>query len=81
MIAVEVLYCGEPALEVGVTVSTNTGHVAEQGFDMAKFAFGHPERLADFGWRSVHEMTEKGKAITAAHYGRTTGVTGIPQGQ
>jgi len=52
------------------TVSTNTGHVAEQGFDMAKFAFGHPERLADFGWRSVHEMTEKGKAITAAHYGR-----------
>ena len=52
------------------TVSTNTGHVAELGFDMAKFAFGHPERLADFGWRSVHEMTEKGKAITAAHYGR-----------
>jgi feruloyl esterase len=52
------------------TVSTNTGHVAEPGIDMAKFAFGHPERLADFGWRSVHEMTEKGKAITAAHYGR-----------
>ena len=52
------------------TVSTNTGHVAEPGFDMAKFAFGHPERLADFGWRSVHEMTVKGKAITAAHYGR-----------
>jgi feruloyl esterase len=29
------------------TVSTNTGHVAEPGLDMAKFAFGHPERLAD----------------------------------
>jgi hypothetical protein len=52
------------------SVSTNTGHVQEPGFDAAKFAFGHPERLADFGWRSVHEMTEKGKAITAAHYGR-----------
>ncbi len=52
------------------TVSTNTGHVAEPDLDMAKFAFRHPERLADFGWRSVHEMTEKGKAITAAHYGR-----------
>jgi feruloyl esterase len=52
------------------TVSTNTGHPAEPGLDMAKFAFGHPERLADFGWRSVHEMTVKGKAITQAFYGR-----------
>ena len=52
------------------TVSTNTGHPAEPGFDQAKFAFGHPERLADFGWRSVHEMTVKGKAITQAFYGR-----------
>ena len=52
------------------TVSTNTGHHAEPGLDMAKFAFGHPERLADFGWRSVHEMTVKGKAITQAFYGR-----------
>src|SRR4029453_6467795 len=48
------------------TVSTNTGHVAEPGLDMAKFAFGHPERLADIGWRSVHEMTLNGKEITAA---------------
>ena len=61
---------GEQLRRGYATVSTNTGHVAEPGFDMAKFAFGHPERLADFGWRSVHEMTEKGKAITAAHYGR-----------
>ena len=52
------------------TVSTNTGHVAEPGLDMAKFAYGHPERLADLGWRSVHEMTVKGKAITQAFYGR-----------
>jgi feruloyl esterase len=52
------------------TVSTNTGHAAEQGLDMAKFAFGHPERLVDFAWRSVHEMTTTGKAITQAFYGR-----------
>ena len=52
------------------TVSTNTGHDAEPALDMAKFAFGHPDRLADFGWRSVHEMTVKGKAITEAFYGR-----------
>jgi feruloyl esterase len=61
---------GEQLRRGYATVSTNTGHAAEPGLDMAKFAFGHPERLVDFGWRSVHEMTEKGKAITAAHYGR-----------
>ena len=31
---------------------------------------GHPEKLIDFGYRAVHEMTEKGKAITAAFYDR-----------
>jgi feruloyl esterase len=51
-------------------VSTNTGHQAEGGLDAAKFAFGHPERLVDFGWRSVHEMTVKGKSITREFYGR-----------
>jgi feruloyl esterase len=52
------------------TVSTNTGHNAEPGLDMARFAFGHPERLVDFAWRSEHEMTTTGKAITQAFYGR-----------
>jgi feruloyl esterase len=61
---------GEQLRRGYATVSTNTGHAAEPGFDMAKFGFGHPERLIDFGWRSVHEMTVKGKAITEAFYGR-----------
>jgi len=46
------------------TASTDTGH--EGG--SASFAMGHPEKLIDYGYRAVHEMTVKGKAITAAFY-------------
>jgi feruloyl esterase len=53
------------ALQRGyAAASTDTGH--EGG--SASFAMGHPEKLTDFGYRAVHEMTEKGKAITAAFY-------------
>jgi len=44
---------------------TDTGH--EGG--SASFALGHPEKLIDFGYRAVHEMTVKSKAIIAAYYG------------
>jgi len=47
--------------------STDTGH--EGG--SASFALGHPEKLVDFGYRAVHEMTVKGKALTAAFYDNT----------
>jgi feruloyl esterase len=43
---------------------TDTGH--EGG--SASFALGHPEKVIDFGYRAVHEMTVKGKAITTAFY-------------
>ena len=33
------------------------------------FAPGHPEKLIDFGYRAVHEMTVAAKAIVAAFYG------------
>ncbi len=46
------------------TASTDTGH--EGG--SASFALGHPEKVIDFGYRAVHEMTVKGKAITTAFY-------------
>lgn len=60
-----------PALALAVgrgyaAASTNTGH---DGGD-ASFVPGHPEKLADFGYRAVHEMTVKGKAITEAFYGK-----------
>ncbi|HMC75514.1 MAG TPA: tannase/feruloyl esterase family alpha/beta hydrolase [Vicinamibacterales bacterium] len=45
--------------------STDTGH--EGG--SARFGFGHPEKVIDFGWRAVHEMTVAAKKIVAAHYG------------
>jgi feruloyl esterase len=48
------------------TTSTDTGH---QG-PGARFALGHPEKVVDFAYRAVHEMTVKAKAIISAHYGR-----------
>ena len=44
---------------------TDTGHSGGG----ASFALGHPEKLVDFGYRAVHEMTVKAKAIIAAYYG------------
>ena len=46
------------------TSSTDTGHTG----NTASFGLGHPEKVVDFGWRSVHEMTVATKAIIAAHY-------------
>jgi feruloyl esterase len=48
------------------TSSTDTGHV---GNSMA-FALGHHEKYVDFGYRALHEMTVKAKAIVTAYYGR-----------
>lgn len=45
--------------------STDTGH---SGGD-AGWALGHPEKIIDYGYRGVHEMTGKAKAIIAAFYG------------
>lgn len=55
------------ALQNGyATASTNTGHDGN-GSD-ASFALGHPEKVTDFAWRAVHEMTLKAKAVIAAFY-------------
>src|ERR1700683_5493511 len=35
----------------------------------AAFVVGHPERLIDFAYRAVHEMTVAAKAIAATYYG------------
>jgi feruloyl esterase len=47
------------------TSSTDTGHAGSS----ASFALGHPEKLIDFGYRSVHEMTVTAKALIKAFYG------------
>lgn len=49
------------------TVSTDTGHVGST-YD-GSFALGHPQKIIDFGYRSVHLMTTRGKQVAAAFYG------------
>jgi feruloyl esterase len=46
------------------TASTDTGHTG----NTASFALGHPEKLVDFGWRAVHEMTVVSKKVVASYY-------------
>ncbi len=58
----------EPLSRGYATVATDTGHVGS-GMD-ARFAVNHREKLIDFGYRAVHEMTLKAKAILEAYYGR-----------
>jgi len=48
------------------TSSTDTGHEGGN----ARFAIGHPEKIVDFSYRAVHEMTVKAKAVITAFYGR-----------
>ena len=57
----------ESALKQGyATSSTDTGHAGGG----AAWALGHPEKVVDFGWRAVHEMTLASKKIIASHTGR-----------
>ena len=43
------------------TAGTNTGHSAS--FIDARWALGHPEKVADFGYRGIHEMTTIAKTV------------------
>ncbi|PWU03074.1 MAG: tannase/feruloyl esterase family alpha/beta hydrolase [Terriglobia bacterium] len=59
-----------PALAQALTAgyaaaSTDTGHTGNN----PKFVPGHPEKVIDFAYRSVHEMTIAAKAIVAAYFG------------
>src|SRR6266852_4639287 len=49
------------------TASTDTGHVGNGGD--GSFAFNHPEKLVDFAYRAVHEMTVQAKVLVDKHYG------------
>src|SRR5258708_38427283 len=50
------------------TVSTDTGHSA--GGTDAGWALGHPEKVTDFGYRGIHEMSRAAKAVIRAFYGK-----------
>jgi len=51
------------------TASTDTGHRSSET-PGASFALGHAEKLIDFGFRAVHEMTVVSKSLIELHYGR-----------
>jgi feruloyl esterase len=61
---------GYPALGAALAkgyaaAATDTGHIG----NTASFVPGHPEKLVDYGYRAVHEMTVAAKAIVTAFYG------------
>lgn len=49
-------------------VGTDTGH--EGGPTDAGWAVGHPEKVIDYGYRAIHEVTVRAKAVVSAFYGR-----------
>ena len=58
----------EPLARGYATMATDGGHTGN-GMSVA-FAAGHPEKLVDFGYRAVHEMTVKAKFFIEAFYGK-----------
>ena len=58
---------GRAISEGYASAGTDTGHAAS-GTD-AKWALGHREKIIDFGYRAIHEMTQAGQALTQAFYG------------
>jgi feruloyl esterase len=58
---------GLAILQGYASASTDTGHAAI-GVD-ARWALGHPEKIIDFAYRAIHEMTSLSKATVTAFYG------------
>jgi feruloyl esterase len=55
------------ALQRGyVAASTDTGHAGGS----VNFVVDHPEKVIDFAYRAVHEMTVAAKAVAAGYYGK-----------
>jgi len=50
------------------TAGSDAGHSGDA--EDASWAFGHPEKIKDFGWRAVHLTAQRGKEIVAAYYSR-----------
>jgi hypothetical protein len=50
------------------TAGSDAGHQAEA--EDASWAFGHPEKIKDFGWRAVHLTAERAKDVINAYYGK-----------
>lgn len=53
------------------TASTDTGHKGNSG----EFGYGHPEKLTDYSYRAIHEMTLFAKTIVKSYYSDTPKVS------
>jgi hypothetical protein len=47
---------------------TDAGHSGEATY--ASWALGHPEKVADYGYRGIHEMTWVAKSVVKAYYSK-----------
>ena len=65
---------GEAVKRGYASAGTDTGHTTID----AAWALGHPDKVIDFGYRGVHEMTQKAEAIVQAFYGGGKRVPGAP---
>ena len=54
----------------GYAVANTDRGIQGAGGDFA-WALDHPEKVTDYAYRAVHELTIAGKAITTARYGRS----------
>lgn len=50
------------------TAGTDTGHEGEAAD--ASWAYKHPEKIIDFGYRALHLTTETAKSLTQSFYGK-----------
>jgi feruloyl esterase len=58
----------QTALRKGyATAATDTGHLVTDG-PGAMFGLGHPEKIVDFAYRSIHDMTVKSKRLINSFY-------------
>lgn len=58
----------EPLTRGYAVANTDTGH--QGGAGNFSWAVENPEKLTDFAYRAVHELTLMGKAITTAYFGK-----------
>ena len=58
------------SMKAGYAVTaTDTGHTGSSPMD-AGWAMGHPEKIIDYGYRGIHEMTRVAKTVIAAYYSK-----------
>jgi feruloyl esterase len=60
---------GEQLRRGYATASTNTGHEAAPGLNMARFAYEKPEQLIDFAYRAHHETSVRARTLVQDFYG------------